>query len=55
MNHFYSNSNNHVFNVPIGGKIPDLDDTFGIEEAQWSKGLTLSALHYRGECSNGLL
>lgn len=46
--HFYSNSNN-MFNVPIGGKIPDLDHMFMIEDVQWSKGLAVSALQYTGE------
>ncbi|KAG8007435.1 Netrin-4 [Nibea albiflora] len=42
-----SYSNNQVFNVPIGGKIPDLDHMFTIdEEVQWSKELAVSALHY---------
>lgn len=49
--HFYSYSNNQVFNVPIGGKIPDLDHMFtNEEEVQWSKELAVSALHYTGEC-----
>ncbi|KAM6947426.1 netrin-4 [Lycodopsis pacificus] len=47
-----SSSNNQVFNVPIGGKIPDLDHMFTIEEeVQWSKELAVSALHYTGKCS----
>ncbi|XP_029288398.1 netrin-4 [Cottoperca gobio] len=46
-----SYSNNLVYNVPIGGKIPDLDHMFTIEEAQWSKELAVSALHYTGKCS----
>lgn len=51
-----SYSNNQVFNVPIGGKIPDLDHMFTIEEeVQWSKELAVSALHYTGECCNNLL
>ncbi|TKS70993.1 Netrin-4 Beta-netrin [Collichthys lucidus] len=42
-----SYSNNQVFNVPIGGKIPDMDHMFTIdEEVQWSKELAVSALHY---------
>ncbi|XP_039654807.1 netrin-4 isoform X2 [Perca fluviatilis] len=42
-----SYSNNQVFNVPIGGKIPDLDHMFTVEEeVQWSKELAVSALHY---------
>ncbi|KAM7423282.1 hypothetical protein PAMA_011029 [Pampus argenteus] len=47
-----SYSNNQVFNVPVGGKIPDLDHMFTIEdEVQWSKELAVSALHYTGKCS----
>ncbi|XP_034068251.1 netrin-4 isoform X1 [Gymnodraco acuticeps] len=47
-----SYSNNQVFNVPIGGKIPDLDHMFTLEEeVQWSKELAVSALHYTGKCS----
>ncbi|XP_072238807.1 netrin-4 [Leuresthes tenuis] len=44
-------TNNQVLNVPIGGKIPDMDDMFPIEdEVQWSKELAVSALHYTGKC-----
>uniref|UniRef100_A0A3Q3IMK7 Netrin-1 n=1 Tax=Monopterus albus TaxID=43700 RepID=A0A3Q3IMK7_MONAL len=40
-----------VFNVPSGGKIPDLDHMFPAEEeVQWSKELAVSALHYT-KCS----
>lgn len=47
----YSYTNNHVFNVPIGGKIPELDHMFPVEEeAQWTKELAVSTLHYTGEC-----
>ncbi|XP_071393953.1 netrin-4 [Centroberyx affinis] len=47
-----SYSNNQVFNVPIGGKIPDLDHMFTNEgEVAWSKELAVSALHYTGKCS----
>lgn len=36
--------------MPIGGKIPDLDHMFTLEEeVQWSKELAVSALHYTGE------
>lgn len=39
--------------MPIGGKIPDLDHMFTIEEeVQWSKELAVSALHSTGECCN---
>ncbi|XP_029991051.1 netrin-4 [Sphaeramia orbicularis] len=47
-----SYTNNQVFNVPIGGKIPDLDHMFPLEEeVPWSKELAVSALHYTGKCS----
>ncbi|XP_023120859.1 netrin-4 [Amphiprion ocellaris] len=47
-----SYTNNQVINVPIGGRIPDLDHMFTIEDdAQWSKELAVSALHYTGKCS----
>ncbi|XP_035487329.1 netrin-4 isoform X2 [Scophthalmus maximus] len=47
-----SYTNNQVFNVPVGGRIPDLDHMFPIEEeVQWSKELAVSALHYTGKCS----
>lgn len=50
MVYFCSYSNNHVFDVPIGGKIPDLDHIFpNGGELQWSKELAVSALHYTGE------
>lgn len=44
-----------MFNVPIGGKIPDLSHMFTIEEeAQWTKGHAVSAVHYTGECGKQL-
>ncbi|KAM7006060.1 netrin-4 [Tautogolabrus adspersus] len=47
-----SYSNNQVFNVPIGGKVPALDHILTIEEeGQWSKDQAVSALHYTGKCS----
>ncbi|KAM3620908.1 uncharacterized protein V6R79_003592 [Siganus canaliculatus] len=47
-----SYSNNKVFHVPIGGKVPDVDHMFTIEEeVQWSKELAVSALRYTGKCS----
>lgn len=53
MVYFCSYSNNHVFDVPIGGKIPDLDHIFPTgSELQWSKELAVSALHYTGESSS---
>uniref|UniRef100_A0A3Q2NZH0 Netrin-1 n=1 Tax=Fundulus heteroclitus TaxID=8078 RepID=A0A3Q2NZH0_FUNHE len=43
--------NNHVLNVPIGGKIPDVDHIFTAGgEVSWSKELPVSALHYTGKC-----
>ncbi|XP_047439521.1 netrin-4 [Mugil cephalus] len=46
-----SYTNNRVLNVPIGGKIPDLDHMFPTEEdAQWSKELAVSALLHTGKC-----
>ncbi|KAK5600881.1 hypothetical protein CRENBAI_008041 [Crenichthys baileyi] len=42
--------NNHVLNVPIGGKIPDVDHIFTAEEVPWSKKLAVSALRYTGKC-----
>ncbi|XP_029357846.1 netrin-4 [Echeneis naucrates] len=47
-----SYTNNQVFSVPVGGKIPDPEHMFPIEEeVQWSKELAVSALHYTGKCS----
>lgn len=46
----YSYTNNQVLNVPIGGKIPDMDHMFSTEDdIQWSKELAVSALHYTGD------
>ncbi|KAL6111884.1 uncharacterized protein ACO6RY_08764 [Pungitius sinensis] len=48
----HSYSNNQVLNVPIGGRIPDLDHMVTIEEGvQWSKELAVSAMHYTGKCN----
>ncbi|XP_074535558.1 netrin-4 [Halichoeres trimaculatus] len=48
----HSYFNNQVFNVPIGGKVPELDHMFTTEEeVQWPKELAVSALHYTGKCS----
>lgn len=48
--HFSSYANNQVFNVPMGGKIPDMDHALTSEgEAVWSKELAVSAMHYTGE------
>lgn len=39
-----------MFNVPIGGKIPDLDQVFTVEHGlQLSKELAASAVRYTGE------
>ncbi|XP_041748355.2 netrin-4 isoform X1 [Coregonus clupeaformis] len=47
-----SYANNQVFNVPMGGKIPDMDHALTNEgEAVWSKELAVSAMHYTGKCS----
>lgn len=46
-----SYTNNQLFNVPIGGKIPDLDHMLPVEEeVQWSEELAISTLHYTSEC-----
>lgn len=48
--HFYSYTNKQMLNVPIGGKIPDLDHFLPTEEeAHLSQELTVSALHYTGD------
>ncbi|XP_054640460.1 netrin-4 [Dunckerocampus dactyliophorus] len=48
----HSNSNNQVFNIPIGGRIPSLDAHFFMdeEEAHWPKEQAVSALHSTGKC-----
>lgn len=47
-----SYSTNHVFNVPIGGQIPDLDQVFTMEQGlPLSKELAASAVRYTGKCS----
>lgn len=39
-----------MFNVPIGGKIPDMDQVFTVEQgSQLSKELAASAVRYTGE------
>lgn len=39
-----------MFDVPVGGRIPDLDPMVTIEEeVRWSKELAVSAMHYTGE------
>ncbi|XP_003973560.2 netrin-4 [Takifugu rubripes] len=45
-----SYSDNHVVNVPIGGKVPDVDHTFE-DDVQWTKGRAVSTLHHTGKCS----
>nr|XP_012772870.2 netrin-4 [Maylandia zebra] len=48
----HSYTNKQMLNVPIGGKIPDLDHFLPTEEeAHLSQELTVSALHYTGKCS----
>lgn len=38
--------------MPFGGKIPDLDHMFPVEEErQWSKELAISTQHYTSECN----
>lgn len=49
VNIFCSYTDNHVYNVPIGGKIADVDHMFE-DDAQWTKGHAVSTLHYTGEC-----
>ncbi|KAM8915860.1 netrin-4 [Spinachia spinachia] len=44
-------SNNQVFNVPFGGKIPGLDHVVTTEEERWSKELAVSAMRYTGKCN----
>lgn len=44
-----SYSTNQVFNVPIGGKIPDMDQVFTVEQSlQLSKELAATAVRYTG-------
>ncbi|XP_049588800.1 netrin-4 isoform X1 [Syngnathus scovelli] len=46
-----SHSNNQLFNIPIGGKIPALDSPLSMdEEAQWPKEQAVSVLHSSGKC-----
>ncbi|XP_056130952.1 netrin-4 [Lampris incognitus] len=47
-----SYSSVQLFNVPIGGKVPNLEHMLTSEgEVTWSKELAVSALHYTGKCS----
>ncbi|XP_028302734.1 netrin-4 isoform X2 [Gouania willdenowi] len=47
-----SNTNNQVLHVPIGWKVPAWDPMFNTEEeVNWSKELSVSALHHTGKCS----
>ncbi|KAL7843675.1 hypothetical protein AOLI_G00251870 [Acnodon oligacanthus] len=47
-----SKANGEFYNVPIGGKIPDLTHFRPHEEDKvWSKELAVSALYYTGKCS----
>lgn len=48
VNHFCSYRDNQVFNIPIGGKVPDLDHTLE-DDVQWTKGRAVSTLHHTGE------
>ncbi|XP_037535050.1 netrin-4-like [Nematolebias whitei] len=46
-----SYSDNHLLDVPIGGKVPDVDHLFTTEEEEpWSKELAVSAQHSTGKC-----
>lgn len=36
-------------NIPIGGKIPDVDHMFE-DDVRWTKGRAVSTLHHTGEC-----
>ncbi|KAJ8395761.1 hypothetical protein AAFF_G00029980 [Aldrovandia affinis] len=41
-----------IFNIPVGGKIPDIAHSLTNEnERVWSEELAVSALHYAGKCS----
>ncbi|CAL8340214.1 unnamed protein product [Lota lota] len=47
-----SYADNQIVNVPIGGRIPDLEHMFTHEgEAVWPKELAVSALHSTGKCT----
>ncbi|XP_066529310.1 netrin-4 isoform X2 [Hoplias malabaricus] len=47
-----SKVNGEFYNVPIGGKVPDLTHFLPHDEDKaWSKELAVSALHYTGKCS----
>ncbi|KAM9408242.1 netrin-4 [Pholidichthys leucotaenia] len=47
-----SHTHKQLLNVPIGGKIHELDHTFTNEDdMQWSKELAVSTQHYTGKCS----
>ncbi|XP_061544729.1 netrin-4 [Phycodurus eques] len=47
-----SHSNNQLFNIPIGGKVPTLDSQFFMDEGtQWPKEQAVSVLHSSGKCS----
>lgn len=46
--HFCSYRDNHVINIPIGGKVPDVDHAFE-DDVQWTKGRAVSTLHHTGE------
>lgn len=48
---FCSYMDNQVFDVPIGGKVPDVDHMFE-DDVQWTKGRAVSTLHHTGECGH---
>lgn len=47
LNHLCSSTDNRVFNIPVGGKIPD---HMFEDDVQWTKGRAVSTLHHTGEC-----
>jgi len=53
---FYSKGSVKLYNVPIGGKIPELSQFKPQEdERAWPKELAVSALYYTGELTTGTL
>ncbi|XP_060766627.1 netrin-4 isoform X2 [Neoarius graeffei] len=51
-NCFESKTSGEFYNIPLGGKIPDLAHFHPHEENKsWSNELTLSALYYTGKCT----
>lgn len=50
---YSSKTNGEFYNVPLGGKIPDLTHFHTHEETKsWSNELTVSALYYTGELTH---